>query len=144
MHGTGTSTILFPARSTSLQADFKPLLFFCAAPFLLCGAGGGVLLAHLRCVRVRVVLGCCLAVEEHLEEVCLRGRQRLCPHGHRLYVFLKRFSFLKGVLHGAVEQCLGLCGLLALLLVEPPRPILSLTHLGEGLHGLVGCITLGF
>ena len=45
-----------------------------------------------------------LAIEERFEEVCFRGRQRLHPHGHRLYVLLQRFSFLKGVLDGAVED----------------------------------------
>ena len=49
-----------------------------------------------------------LAVEGRLEEISVCGRQRLHPHGHRPYMFLKRFSFLKGVLDGAVEHCLDL------------------------------------
>ena len=28
-------------------------------------------------------------------------------HGHRLYMFLRRFSFPESVLDGAVEHCLG-------------------------------------
>ena len=62
-----------------------------------------------------------LMVDERLEEVSICGRQRLRPHGHRLHMSLERFSFLKGVLYGVVERCLGHGGPLALLLVEAPR-----------------------
>ena len=79
-----------------------------------------------------MVLGFFMAVDERLEEVCFRDRQRLRPGAHLLYVFLKRFSFLEDVLDGAVELCLGLCSLLALL-KEAPRLFLSFACLGEGL-----------
>ena len=39
-------------------------------------------------------------------------------------------AFLKSVLDGAVEHSLGLCGLLALLLVEAPRSLLVVHALG--------------
>ena len=71
-----------------------------------------------------------LAVEDGLEEVCLRRRQRLRPQCHGLYEFLKRFSFLKGVLHGAVEQRLSRGSIVALLLVEAPRLLLIVRVLG--------------
>ena len=45
-------------------------------------------------------------------------------------------------LHGAVEHCPGLGGLLALLLVEAPRRFLSFARLGEDFHGLAGCFAL--
>ena len=35
------------------------------------------------------------------------GRRRLCLRGHRLHVFLKRFSFLKGVLYGRRHALVG-------------------------------------
>ena len=53
-----------------------------------------------------------LAIEERLEEVRLRGRQGLRPHGHGLDVFLERFVFCKSVFDRAVEDRLGFCGLL--------------------------------
>ena len=62
-----------------------------------------------------------LMVDERLEKVSICGRQRLRPHGHRLHMPLERFSFLKGVLYGVVERCLGHGGPIALLLVEAPR-----------------------
>ena len=95
----------------------------------------------MRCEIVKVSLRFFLAVEERLDEICLRGRQRFRTHGHRLHVFLKRFSFLKSLLNGVVEYRLGRGSLVALLLVEAPRLVLSFACLGKGLHGLVGSVT---
>ena len=91
--------------------------FFCAVCVSLRGTGGGVLLAELRCELVQVFQYFFLAFEERLEEVCLRGRQVLRPHGHGLDVFLERFGFCKSVFHGAVEDRLGFCGLLTFFLL---------------------------
>ena len=76
---------------------------------------GGVLLAQPCSELVQVFLCFCLAIEERLEEVCLRGRQGLRPRGHGLDVFLERFGFCKSVFDGAVENRLGFCGLLTFL-----------------------------
>ena len=82
--------------------------------FSLRGTGGGVLLAQLRCELVQVFLCFFLAIEKRLEEVCLRGREGVRPHGHGLDVFLERFVFCKSVFDGAVEDSLGFCGLLTI------------------------------
>ena len=105
--------------------------FLGAARFPLCGADGDVLLAQLRLKLVQVFLCFFLVVEERLEEVSVCGRQMLRPHGHNLDVFLERFNFPTGVLDGAIEHCLGLRGLLALLLVETPRLLLPFACLSS-------------
>ena len=79
-----------------------------------------------------------LLIEERLEEVRLCGRQGLRPHGHGLDVFLERFGFFKGVLDGAVEDRLGLCGRLALCLTNESRFFLTFTCLNSSFHGLTG------
>ena len=61
---------------------------------------------------------------------------------HSLHVFLERFSFRESVLDGAIEQCLGLCSLLALQFVEQPCLFLSFACLCQGHHGLASCIFL--
>ena len=70
------------------------------------------------CLFLLSVLLCFfLAIGERLEEVCLRGRQRIRPHGHGLDVFLERFGLCESVFDGAVEDRLGFCGLLTFFLL---------------------------
>ena len=85
-----------------------------------------------------------LAVEERLEKVCFRGRQRLRPHGHRLYVLLQRFGFLKGVLDGAVKDCLGLCARPGTF--DRTRRLASScrSRAWVSLHGIVDSVILSF
>ena len=57
--------------------------------------------------------------------------------GARLYVFLKRFSFLKSVLGGVVENRLGFCGILEFLIVGKARLFLLFASLSGSLHGVL-------
>ena len=67
---------------------------FCeVCDFPTCGASRCVLLAQLRCELVQVLLRFLLTVKEYLEEICLRARQGVRPHGHGLDVFLRCFGF---------------------------------------------------
>ena len=73
-----------------------------------------------------------------LEEVCVRGRQRLRPHGYRLHLLLQ----------GCPSRCrcnrLSLYGILALLLVEAPCLFLLFACLSNGLHDLASSVALYF
>ena len=90
-----------------------------------------MLLAQLCSELVQVFLRFFLAIEERLEEVCLRGRQRLRPHDHGLDVFLERLVFCKSVFDGAVEDRLGFCGLLNFFLLVKNTSLLLDDHVLE-------------
>ena len=109
---------------------------FCAARVLLRGPS----LANLGREFVQVPLRFFLAVEERLE-ICLRGCQRLHPHGRPSIRVSKALGFFNGVLDGVVENRLRFWGILAFLIVSKPRLFLFFASSSGSLHGLSGGIS---
>ena len=77
-----------------------------------------------------------------VEEVCLRGRQRLRPHCHLFYVFLERLVFLERALDGFIVYCFGFLNTLTFLFVYSLCFRLLITRLGGSHHDLIGGIAV--
>ena len=83
-----------------------------------------------------------LMLQECLEEVRIRGRQRLRPHCQRFHKLLERFGFLECVLDGFVVYRFGFRSFLAFLFILSLCLLLPLARLRGCFHGHTGGIAI--